>query len=648
MSNVGHQLLFVASVATLAGAGFRVAARTGAEGLERVVAAAVLAAAAAICESLVLGLVGLGTSAVALAVAAALSYAATLLVPGPRVGAVPEFAAWFRTADRRLVVAIAAIGGIALAWVGWNLYRPDIAIDGIYYHLPEIAGWVSSGHPGSVEQIHPWLHIGSYPLAHDVLLAWGFGISRSLVPDAFLSLALLLIAAAAAWVGLRELQVARIVRALAIAAVCTVPIAVAVVDGPLNDVAALSWLIVAGGLAATANRNPRLLAPMLVAAGLAIGTKTTTLPLTAVLVAVMFVAMRHRLRGLWPAIAAAAAVAFGVGAFWYVRDLVDHGSPFWPFAATSWGDPVPPLLDSFHSFLARPRATLEGNVGGYVTVMSGALVLLVAGVAAPLWDRSRVVIAGAGLTLASVVIWSAAPTSGVSDHPELSASISQTRYLLPAVAMAALTLALSARRGGRRRQVVALLLAAALAWNLGQILTGFFPHAFSKWWLAAGALVGAAVGLALVTWRASRSGQGAPWTARVRLVALGVVGVTAAIALAWAADGYLARYVDDTLYFDSPLVQWFDANAPDDHRPISMSPLVFGTLAADHFERTVSPIGVREPCPAVASRLQRGWVILSPNPLYRRLLHYSVNGCLSGKRPVATVGGIYRIYRPGE
>ena len=58
------------AIAALLGAGWRVAARTGSTGLERAMATAVLAGAAAVIEALALGLVGLGSSPVMLPLAA--------------------------------------------------------------------------------------------------------------------------------------------------------------------------------------------------------------------------------------------------------------------------------------------------------------------------------------------------------------------------------------------------------------------------------------------------------------------------------------------------------------------------------------------------------------------------------------------------
>jgi hypothetical protein len=61
MSALLHALLGL-SVVALSGAALRLASLTGARGLDRVLAAAPLAAAAAVLEALLLGLAGLGAS----------------------------------------------------------------------------------------------------------------------------------------------------------------------------------------------------------------------------------------------------------------------------------------------------------------------------------------------------------------------------------------------------------------------------------------------------------------------------------------------------------------------------------------------------------------------------------------------------------
>jgi len=81
-----HGLLGL-SIAALAGAALRVASLTGARGLDRALAALALDAATAAGQALLLGLVSLGTSPVALSLAAGVTWLAArarLTVPSPR------------------------------------------------------------------------------------------------------------------------------------------------------------------------------------------------------------------------------------------------------------------------------------------------------------------------------------------------------------------------------------------------------------------------------------------------------------------------------------------------------------------------------------------------------------------------------------
>jgi hypothetical protein len=618
----------------------RVASLVAASGLERALAAAPLAAALAACQALALGLIGAGSEQLALAGAALLTWLVSRLLPAPERSLTAEVVEWWgrKTTGGRVISG--ALAGLLAAWAAWNLHRPDVGIDGSYYHLPEVIAWVHNGQPGSDLPIHSWLDVGSYPLAHETLLAWSMGISRSLVPLGLIGVALLPLLGTGVWVALRSFGVARFVRWLVVAVVLTVPFLVTQVDGPAVDVPALAWLACAAGLAAAAQERPPLLCFMLIAAGLAIGSKTTVLPLTAVLVAVVLWRDRGRLRPLaWP-LAASALLAAVVGATWYVRTLIEHGSPFWPFAATPWGDPVPPVLDSYRSLLSAPRETLDNQVSNYITALSGGWLTLGAAVVAFVWAPHRRVLAGSALVAASVLLWSSAPTTGISDFPALSASVSQTRYLFPTLALAALVLAVSTTRGGTPARIAVAVLAITVAWNVAQVASGDFPNAFSNAWLAAGASTGAV--LALAAGRLPKAVRPESWRLRTALGAATLVA--GAAVLAAAASGYTARYAAHTRNFDGPVVREFQRPPFSvDRRPVAMAPEIFGMLAGDDLDRRVELIPVDESCASVRRRRARAWVITRNDPVLRSELGYKVDRCLADARPLATAGA-YRVY----
>lgn len=130
--------------------------------------------------------------------------------------------------------------------------------------------------PAAITYVFP---VGNYPVTDEVLLAWGSGISRSFVPAALSTPGALVLFVLAGWAGLRALSVPRGVSALALAAVASAPLPVEQVTGPNTDLPALAWLACTAALCAGSVRRPALVAPAVVAAGLAVGTKTTALPL---------------------------------------------------------------------------------------------------------------------------------------------------------------------------------------------------------------------------------------------------------------------------------------------------------------------------------------------------------------------------------
>src|SRR5437588_8133075 len=110
------QLAFLVAVFALGAAGFRLAAAATTNGLERCVAALVLAAAAAVGWSLLLGLAGAGSSSVALLLSALATWLATRLrlsSPEPRpFEALVAFAQLSSVAE---LVAIGALAGVITA-----------------------------------------------------------------------------------------------------------------------------------------------------------------------------------------------------------------------------------------------------------------------------------------------------------------------------------------------------------------------------------------------------------------------------------------------------------------------------------------------------------------------------------------------------
>jgi hypothetical protein len=472
----------------------------------------------------------------------------------------------------------------------------------ILYHLPEAVLWVQQGTPGSVEHVVNGLPVGNYPLTHEVLLSWGMAIGHSFVWPSFVTAAMPPLAALAAYAGLRSLGVVRLVAGLASVALIATPAVIASQSGGASlDPAALAWLCCCGALCAGALREPRLVVPALVAGGLAIGTKTTAAALTLVVLGVTLWFLRARLRPLVAPLGVAVVAALGIGGYWYARNLVDHGSPLWPFVQGPFGDDRPPVIANADvSFADRPGQTLDRLASYYRAHFGGPLLLLAGALAAPLLVRRRAVAFGALAVAASIVLWLEAPFTGVVGSRIYDAGTGDaTRYLLPGVAAAALTLALASRGGPRAPAAAAAVFAAATVVGLSNTFGLGYPAAPSLFTPLAGAVVGAGVAVA------ARCVRAPAWAA------VGACCVAAGVGGAAAANGYAERH-GDTGGFQAGVSGWF-ADQPawrDGSQPVASTFALIGPLAGDHLEHPLELIGPGESCARVRERLRVGWVVL--------------------------------------
>jgi hypothetical protein len=645
---LAHHGLLVVAVAGLGGAGVRVASAIGATGIERVLVAFTLACGAAVCTSLGLGVVALGGSSVALGGAAIATWAvAALLVDRPAVSVRRELAAWAGTAGSRPVAAVGGLGGLAVAWIVWQLRYPLIGGDGLIYHLPIASAWVQNGRPGSIVAVLDGLSVANYPVTNEVLVSWGLGISRSWVVSSIWSVVLLAVLAGAAWATLRTLGVALRERTLAVAALCVMPLLVSQLSGPDTDIAALTWLVVCAALASAAREQPGLILPAVVAGGLCIGTKTTP----AILIVGLAVLARRPVAAAWGDrrvwLLGSLLVAVGVGGVWSIRDLITHGSPFWPLEASPWGTPVQASLVPLEpSFLSGPRALIANHGSAYLQTMAGAMVLVGGGLGAAVARRSRAAVTVAALAGIALLAWAASPYTGIESGDYAAGA---TRYLLPAIAACALALVVSA--GGARRSLrlaIDGVLVASIAYSIvetAQLGGQFVPGPAT---LIAGPAVGAAAAelvrrvlgrvvpvssdvrpSAAEGRRPVRRRSGALGT-RAQIVATGALAVALAVALAAAGDGYVARHAR-TGEIDGPVL---DAGLPglgSGSRPVAMGPATVVMLRGDHLDRPLWVIGDAETCASLRARLARETVVLQGEPvtpIFTRL-----TACLRGVSP---------------
>jgi hypothetical protein len=657
-----HGLLAVATLA-LGGFALRLASTLAPRGLERAVIAMVFGASAAIAEALVLGLGGLGASPAALPAAAVATWlAARALLPEPETRVASELSAAWRGLTRRGRALWGAAAGVTVGWIAFFLRYPALGEDSVSYHLPSVVQWVHSGRPGTVDAFNYWLPHGNYPQTNEALLTWACGIARSFVPVALWTPATLALLAAAGWVGLRALGVPRLVRGAAVAALCASPLVVQQLFGPNTDLPALAWLVSAAALVACA--RPALLAPALLAGALAVGTKTTMAPLGAVVLAIGFWRHRAALRPLARPLALAALAGLAVGGTWYLRNLIGRGSPLWPLVDLPWGDPAPPLVDQLDTrFIERPERTLENRVDDYLNVIAGGLVLCAGALAAPLLARSRAVAFGAAAVALALVAWVLAPFTGVGDAPELEhVALSTTRYLLPPMAAAALTLALAARRGAFPRAFALAAFAAAFVWSVVRDAVDGFPYAPSVGTLATSAVLGAVTGLAirggprrggLVTSVPLRdASRQTPVGSRLRPALAATVFVTLIAAVGAAgAPGYLQRHGEAglSLFLYDRDISVFFALAPDfadGDSTVAMAPALAGPLAGDTLDHDVELIQRDESCERIAERLRTQWLVVSDLRGASFVPDYSAPDCLAGREP-AFEDELFKVYAPG-
>jgi hypothetical protein len=639
-----HHVLLVVAVLALGAAALRAASALAPDGLDRVLVAAVFGATLVVAETLLLGLAGLGSNPIALGLAAGATWlGARLALPAWDLSPLDELSQATAAASPGMRLAIGAAFGVLLVLVVSFLRFPAVGIDGTVHHLPEIVNWIHSGHPGSELNPSEDFPTGAYPLTHEMLLTWSMSLSRSFVPIAVWPPAMVALLAVAGWVGLRRLGVGAGIVALAIVTVAVCPPIATGMNAPKNDLAALTWLAVTAALCVAAVRRPPLLAVAILAAGLSVGTKTTTGPLVVLVIGVALYLSWRRDEPPLPAkalLTAGFVAAVGVGGVWYIRNLIVHGSPLWPFVATPWGDDLPPAIARLTpSFVDRPIGSLEGRSGRYIDQLSGGLILMAGGMLAMLLTRARAVVLASLATIIAVVAWARAPFTGIADDRFVDLSLFVIRYLTVAVAAGAATLALASRARAWRGYVAMGLLAAATIWSAIKTVDVGHPLVPSLPVLATGALAGLAG-----AWLAPRIA--AAGSRNLRIVAV-VAAAVAAVALSGGAPGYADRHAQLNATFATPAIKWFVGQRAwrDGDDPISMSPQAIGPLAGDRLQHDIQRIPGLTPCPEIIARARRGYFVLRDlTPLVRKYIApYQAVKCLAGKRPIYTVGD-FRIY----
>jgi hypothetical protein len=636
MWELAHHLLLGVAIAALSAAGVRVASVTVPSGPERALAAVTFGFAAAVLWALGLGLLALGSSPAALTAGAVATWAlARLVLPAPPLTVVRELDQWWR--NRHLGTQVAAGGLIALLLleVAWLSRYPYPRGDSITYHLTEVVTWIQNGQPGSRNQILPLIPVENYPITHEVGLTWLMSIARGFSVVAPYQLAFLILLSVAIAVGLRHLGVPAGFRILAVAAGLTIPAVVDQLNGPVTDMPALAWAAVTGALCAAAPRRPALLAPAVVAAGLAIGTKTTVAaPVGIALLASILVTRRLGRSPPRSAMALAVATALCVGGIWYLRNALAHGSPLWPLVSVPWGTEQPALLSRYDArFIEFPARTMSEHGHEYLRTIAGGCLLLAGGLLAPLLARRRAVAYASMVAGALTLAWMSAPYTG-----DILGG-STARYLLsaPLVGLTALALA-AASRPGLGWFAAASLMLGALVWNLTIVfryLVEFVPPN-TKVVLALTIGVAASLGASRIALARLPS-----WTPAVLIV----IGTCA---LAPAAGGYIARHAE-VGYFDSQLIRYLSAQPAfaNGNRPVAQTPWVHALLVGDRLDHRIRLVTAAEGCPRVRAHLRDGWLVVNPIEYedYERIAR-AVRRCLQGYATPTIVAHGFLVYAP--
>jgi hypothetical protein len=617
--------LGVLLAATLAACGWsaaRVAARWTGGGWARVATGSALLGTLALLVPLACGVSGLGASPLALAgVSLTVALVAGLMAGAPGDSAAAEAARRLAAAGPGARAAAAALAAGALAVLVQALVQPEVRTDG--YHLAEIVRWLHAGTPGSAELVVQEWPAGEYPLANELALTWGIGIARAFSFAALWSVAAAALLAGSVTALLRLRGLSWPLAGLGAAAVALAVFTVGALEGIATDLPSMAWLACGASLLAAPDPRDRHPGPALLALALATGTKTTAgLPGLVLLLALGWPARRRLSAGDAAAAVAAAVVALT----WPVRNLVEHGSPLWPFSSLGVGDPVPYILSELQtSFLDDPAGSLRmyydfstGDLATALLLLGGAL--LVAGL-----DRTRAVVFPAAMALVTMAVWATSPITG--PPPESVGPVAQAsiRYGLPALGVAAVAVALATRAGSRARLPAIVTLVLCCAGCLYLLPERAFTGPGGAWapLLAAGLAAVAAATLGLrVPPRAAAALALVPLAAVAIAVAAGTerymhpeVGEGARVsrALAWLQEQPAYREGDDPV-----VATW----RPD------------GRLAGPRLEHPIVLLPTSATCAQVRRSTRRAWLVVTRDRVLRAAARPAPGErCMAGRRP---------------
>lgn len=461
-------------------------------------AESILAIAIVVLAAELTGLLGALTKVGLLLGVAALAVAARILAghlkswPAATGPARPPISGWLSA------LALAAATIAALHWSGGvqdslsaGIYRQDST----WYHLPLSAGFFQSGDTWSIHFTDPlaltaWFYPQNSELLHAVgMFATGNDFLSTLANLGWLGLALL-----AGWcVG----------RPYGLAPVTLIGTALILDSGMMStqagnapsDTASTFFLLACVALLVNANtagtglwarQSTGALLVAALAAGLAIGTKVNLLAAVAALsIGLAIIAPRgsRRLVGsIW------LGGLFAGGGFWYIRNLIQAGTPlpwfdFGPLPSPDQPALYPRPAHSIVDYLDEPAIWFHEFVPQLGRALGEAwpLVLLAAviGLVSALWRKDSQllrVLGGVGIVAAVSYVFIPISASGAEGHP--SGFETNLRYLAPALALGLALLPLVISRSWVRWLAFALFTILALnaatdpGWDTDQVPAG--------------------------------------------------------------------------------------------------------------------------------------------------------------------------------
>jgi 4-amino-4-deoxy-L-arabinose transferase-like glycosyltransferase len=263
--------------------------------------------------------------------------------------------------------AVATAALLVLGTLAWRtllaLRLPVVDYDGWSYHLVFVDAWLQHDALVLVPQ-RPWT--AGYPAATELLTTWLAAFTRTDALTGFTALIPIPLAIAATTGLARSFGADRRRALLAGLLFGMIPALVALAGTTYVDAASVAAVLTTWWLGLRVVRGERDRSAVLllgIAAGLALGTKGTNVLLLAPVLAVAGLLLlrdvavrRAGERGVGPALGRLALLLLPVlllGASWYLKNLVVHGNPLYPFAMGPFAGPttlaefafVPPELE---------------------------------------------------------------------------------------------------------------------------------------------------------------------------------------------------------------------------------------------------------------------------------------------------------------